>query len=241
MRVHVALTPGELAGAGLHPQSAVVIDVFRAATTMATALFHGCRSIIPVLTPEEARERARAFRPGEILLGGERGGEPIAGFDLGNSPLEYTAGRVAGKSVILTTSNGTGALIAAAEAGATAVGALVNVQAVARWATRQGRDLTLLCAGEAGGVSLEDTVCAGLIVEEIAAGGVPLDLTDAAVVSRAVARHYRDRLEHLPRDSTWGRHLARAGGEKDLSVCLALETCPVVPVLTHGIVSPASP
>lgn len=241
MRVHVVLTPGERGGEGFHSQSAVVIDVFRAATTVATALSHGCRMVIPVLTPEEARARARAFPSRDILLGGERGGEPIVGFELGNSPLDYTADRVAGKMVILTTTNGTRALLGAAAGGAaaTAVGALVNVGAIARWAADQGRDLTLLCAGDAEGISLEDTVCAGLIVERLARGGAPLDLSDAAVVATAVARDYRDRLDHLCEDSTWARHLARAGREKDLTACLSLDAWSLVPLLRNGVVSEA--
>ncbi|MBI4589234.1 MAG: 2-phosphosulfolactate phosphatase [Candidatus Rokubacteria bacterium] len=241
MRVHVALAPGELPGEGLPPQNVVVIDVFRAATTMAAALSHGCEMVIPVLTPEEARERARRFSEGQVLLGGERAGEPIPGFDLGNSPLEYTAERIAGKVVILTTTNGTRALLAAAAAGATAiaVGALVNVKAIAHWVEAQGRDLMLLCAGEGGSVSLEDTVCAGLIVDRLATGGAPLDLSDAAGVSRCVARDYRDRLGDLRTDSRWARHLTRAGREADLAACLSLDVCPLVPLLRGGAVSAA--
>lgn len=241
MRVHVVLTPPPRGGEGLHSRSVVVIDVFRAVTTMATALSRGCRMVVPVLTPDEARARARAFQPGQILLGGERGGEPIAGFDLGNSPLEYSADRVAGKVVILTTTNGTRALLDAAAAGAaaTTAGALVNVGAIARWAMDQSRDLTLLCAGEAGDISLEDTVCAGMIVERLAVGGASLDLSDAAVLSVTAARDYRGRLDRLCADSKWGRHLVRAGREKDLTACLALDACPVVPLLRDGVVSVA--
>ncbi len=235
MRVRAALAPAQLAAEGLHSQAVVVIDVFRAATTITTALAHGCRLIVPVLTPADARERAREFPSGELLLAGERGGEPIAGFDLGNSPLEYTADRVAGKTIILTTSNGTPALLRAGEARATAVGALVNVTAVARWLQDQARDVTLLCAGDGADASLEDSVCAGLIVEALVAAGTPCDLADPASISRGVAREYRQRLEDLAIDSTWGRHLARIGRHADLAACLRLDAYPLVPILQDGV------
>lgn len=239
MRVHVVLTSAEL-GADLHSRTAVVIDVFRAATTMVTALASGCRAIVPALTPDDARERARAFPPGEVLLAGERGGDPIDGFDLGNSPLEYSAPRVAGKIIVLTTTNGTKALLRAAGAAATALGGLVNVKAVAQWAQDQARDLTLACAGEAGEASLEDTVCAGLIIDALAGAG-PLELSDTAAMARGAARDYRPRLDDLRTESRWGRHLMAKGRAEDLSACLALDAWTAVPLFRNGLVTAPQP
>jgi 2-phosphosulfolactate phosphatase len=239
VRVHVVLTPAEL-GPDLHSRTAVVIDVFRAATTMVTALASGCRAIVPALTPEEARERARAFPRGEVLLAGERGGDPIDGFDLGNSPLEYTAQRVADKIVVLTTTNGTKALLRASSAAATAVAGLVNVKATAQWAQDQARDLTLACAGEAGEASLEDTVCAGLIVDALAGAGA-LELSDTAAMARGTARDYRHRLDDLRAESHWGRHLARRGRQQDLAPCLALDAWTTVPLFRNGLVTAPQP
>lgn len=241
MRVQVALTPAELDGVDLHARTVVVIDVFRAATTVATALANDCRAIVPALTPEAARLRAREFPHGEVLLAGERGGEPIEGFDLGNSPLEYTRERVAGRVVILTTTNGTRALLAVSGAAATALGALVNATAIARWARDRSVDLTLACAGEAGDASLEDAVCAGVIIEAMAAAGGGLALSDAAAIVRGVARHYRGRLADLRRESRWGRHLLEKGREEDLAACLALDAWPVVPLLRDGRLVAAKP
>lgn len=237
MRAHVALTPTDLPGHSLHGQSAVVIDVFRASTTVVIALANGCRMLVPVLTPEEARARAQDFPPDEVLLGGERGGEPIAGFHLGNSPLEYTSERVRDKIVIFTTTNGTRALAAASTCAATAVGALVNVDAVAGWAMAQARDLTVVCSGESGSLSLEDTVCAGLLLEALAESGGPLEVSDAARACRVVAAHYRHQLGRLLEDSAWARALVQRGRGQDLSACLALSVYPDVPVLERGAVS----
>ena len=125
-------------------------------------------------------------------MAGERRGAPIAGFDLGNSPLEFTRDRVGGRAVFFTTSNGTRALLAARAAAAVGVAALVNLGAAARWAAAGGRDIVVLCAGERGARSLEDSVCAGLLVERIAAaapGGMPSAAArEALAESRPYAR-----------------------------------------------------
>ena len=135
MRVDVAHTPAALPAAALTGAVALVIDVLRASTTMVTALAHGCQALLPVAEVEEARRRARDL-PGS-LLAGERGGDPPAGFDLGNSPLEFTAERVAGRTIVFTTSNGTRALLAARPAAAIAVASFVNLGAAADWALAQ--------------------------------------------------------------------------------------------------------
>lgn len=240
MRAHVALTPTDLSAHDLRGRTAVVIDVFRASTTVVTALANGCRMLIPVLTPEEARARAKSFPPGEVLLGGERRGEPIAGFDLGNSPLHYTPERVREKVVIFTTTNGTRALVAASPAAATAVCGLVNVEAVAAWAQARGHDLTVVCSGETGALSLEDTVAAGLLLDALAGQAAPLEMTDAARACRVVAAHYGHRLDDLLAHSSWARQLIARGYRDDLRACLALSIYADVPVLEDGVVTRAA-
>lgn len=237
MRVHVAFTPREVSEDCLRSRSAAVIDVIRAATTVVTAIANGARLIVPVLTPDEARARAQRFASGEVLMGGERGGEPISGFDLGNSPLEYTPGRVAGKVVVFTTTNGTQALLAASRAHAAVVCALVNVPAVARWAAAQGRDLAVICAGQSGELSLEDSVCAGMLLDRIAESGVPIEASDAARAARVLSAHYRDRLDRLLADSEWARRLAQTGRADDLAACLRVGTLRDLPLLRDGAIS----
>ena len=239
MRVHVALTPGEFSALSLAGRVALVIDVLRASTTVVAACAAGCRQVIPVADAESARERARRH-PGGALLAGERGGEPIAGFDLGNSPLEYTAARVGGRTIILTTTNGTAAMLAAAGADAAGVAALTNLHAATRWAVAQGRDITMLCSGETGRLSLEDAVCAGLLVDRLAAEG-PIDPTDGAMAALRVGQDYAQDLSRLHRDSTWARKLTRAGRDADLAVCLAMTGVDTVPVLADGAVIPGAP
>jgi 2-phosphosulfolactate phosphatase len=234
VRVHVALTPAEPLPEGLGRQAAVVVDVLRATTVVVAACAAGCRAVHPVTDPQRALEARAGLPPGTGLLAGERGGEPIPGFDLGNSPLEFLPVRVRGRTIILTTSNGTDAMLRAAGAAAAAVAALTNVEAVARWAARQARDLTVLCAGEGGGFSLEDAVGAGLLVESLATAGAPLDCSAGATAARRLADYYGGRLDRLREDSGWARHLDRAGRAADLAACLRVGGLDLVPVFGAG-------
>jgi 2-phosphosulfolactate phosphatase len=228
VRVDVAYTPAALAPAALPGASALVIDVLRASTSIVTALAHGCAGVVPVGDPDEARRRAAAT-PG-ALLAGERRGEPLAGFDLGNSPLEFTPARVGGRVVFLTTSNGTGALLAARPAAAIAVAAFVNLSAVAAWAVAAGRDVIVTCAGERGARSLEDEVCAGLLVERLLAAAPAASAGPEARAAAAQARPYAADLARLGRDSSWARHLSSRGRAPDVAACLTLDAYALVPV-----------
>src|SRR5437867_1752238 len=152
--------PGRLAG-GL----AVVIDVLRSTTTMIQALASGCTAVRPCLEVEEARTLAGQMRAGRVLLGGERGGKPLPGFDLGNSPREYTAKVCKGTTLVLTTTNGTRALLKSAEAERLLVAGFVNYSAVCEQLKQDARSVHILCAGTEGEVSLEDTLLAGAIVD----------------------------------------------------------------------------
>jgi 2-phosphosulfolactate phosphatase len=227
VRVDVAYTPAALAPASLPGASALVIDVLRASTSIVTALANGCAGVVPVGDPAEARRRAAAT-PG-ALLAGERRGEPLAGFDLGNSPLEFTKGRVQGRLVFLTTSNGTGALLAVRAAAAVAVASFVNLSAVAAWAVAAGRDVVVACAGERGARSLEDEVCAGLLVERLLATAPGAGAGPEAQAVAAQARPYAGDLGRVGRDSSWARHLSSRGRAGDVAACLTLDAFTLVP------------
>ena len=239
MRVHVALGPSEFSGADLEGRAALVVDVLRATTSVVAACAAGCRTVIPVPDEAAARRAAGRFSAGECLLAGERGGDPIVGFDLGNSPREFTAERVAGRAIVLTTTNGTHAMLTAGAAAAAAVAALTNAAAAARWAMASGRDLTVLCSGERGAFCLEDAVCAGFVVDALAREGAgDLRLTDAALAARRLAESYAGRLQRLVEDASWARSLHRAGRAADFEVCLALSTQEQVPIFKGGAIVP---
>lgn len=229
MRVHVAATPDAVAPDALPGSTVLVIDVLRAATTMIAALGNGCAGIVPVADGDEARVRARAHREGPALVAGERRGEPLAGFDLGNSPLEFTRERVAGKHVFFTTSNGTRALLAVRRGAAIGIAALVNLTAAATWALGEGREVLVVCAGERGRRSLEDEVCAGLVVAHVLAGDSRAAASAAAMTAVAEARRYGKDVARLREDSAWARHLVRSGRGGDVDACLMLDTTALVP------------
>ena len=152
--------PGHLRGG-----VAVVIDVLRATTTMVHALAAGCAAILPCAEVEEAHALAGGLREGRGLLGGARGGHTVPGFDLGNSPGDYTPELCGGNTLVLTTTNGTRALLRAAEADRVLVAAFVNFSAVCEQLRGAARPIHVVCAGNSGAVTLEDTMLAGAFVE----------------------------------------------------------------------------
>jgi 2-phosphosulfolactate phosphatase len=239
MRVDVALTPADASGALAH--TAIVVDVLRATTTVVTACDAGCRRVIPVGDLEAAMAAAAGLPRSQVLLGGERGGEPIPGFDLGNSPLEYTPARVGGRTIVLTTTNGTTTMKRATLARAAAVAALLNVHAAAEWALARRDDVTVLCAGDVGALSLEDAVCAGLLVQRMRLRAAGLELTAAALLALRLAEYYGARLAEVRQHSRWARRLAAGGHGDDIDACLQVGTTSMVPVFESGAIVPGPP
>jgi 2-phosphosulfolactate phosphatase len=216
---------------------AVVIDVLRASTTMITALAHGAARVVPVADVDEARRLAAEAGPA-ALLGGERGGVRIPGFDLGNSPLEYVASRVAGRTIVITTTNGTAALAAARGAREILIGAIINRAAVAAALRRlagEGEQVHLVCAGTDGCVSAEDVLAAGAILDAAGAdrAGDVLDAAarDALAAFRRVAAggDVPAALVAEFRRSPGGANLVALGMEADLPAAAAIDTLPLVP------------
>jgi 2-phosphosulfolactate phosphatase len=234
VRIDVVLTAGDVVPGRLAGATALIIDVLRASTTIITALANGAAGVLPVETVEEARARKVALGA-DAILAGERHGDPPEGFDLGNSPLEFTPARVRGRTIVLTTSNGTRALVAARAAAAVGVAAFVNAGAAAAWARGRNGDVVLVCAGELGTPSLEDSACAGVLVARLAAEVPGAVLTPAAEEAQALGLRYGKDLEQLATDAPHARGLARKGRAADVSLCLTLDTSLVVPVLVPGV------
>jgi len=229
VRIDVAPTADAVVAADLGGVTALIIDVLRASTTIITALSNGCDAVVPVADPQDARRRAAETPNGTALVAGERQGEPIPGFDLSNSPVEFQSPHVRGKTVFFTTSNGTRALLAARAAEAIGITALVNVTAAAAWAAGAGRDVAIVCAGSHGKHSLEDWTCGGLAVERILAAMPTAVLTDAARDALETGRRYAADVGRLKQDAPWARRLIAAGRAADVDVCLRLDTTKLVP------------
>lgn len=185
--------------------------------------------MLPVAGIEEAR-RAQAAMPG-ALLAGERGGQRLPGFDLGNSPREFVREAVADRDVILTTSNGTKTLRAVGEGRAVAIGAFLNCTAVGAWLRDRGEDALLVCSGYEGIFSLEDTVCAGAIVDRM---GDAVTLGDTARACQALWGRYASEMPGLLRNTEWGRHIVHIGLGADLDLCAQVDVTTVVPVMVEG-------
>jgi len=219
--------------AELHDRVVLVIDVLRASTSIAAALNNGARAVIPFQGVDEAMTRARSLERSDVLLAGERKMVPIRGFDLGNSPGEFTPAVVQGKTIVMTTTNGTAALAGAQGAHEVLVGSFANYSVVVAWlraAARADKSITLVCAGTDGRFALEDAICAGRFVRGIARRGIEAELGDAARIAAMIDRRMGADLPAVLRDSEHGRALIEAGHGDDVAYCATLDTNPVVPI-----------
>jgi 2-phosphosulfolactate phosphatase len=213
---------------------AIVIDVLRATTTMVHALSEGASSIIPCAEIDEARQTAAALPTGTAILGGERGGSPIEGFDLGNSPLDYRRERVLGKTLVMTTTNGTRALLHARSADRVLVAAFANLTAVVASLRTEMRSIHILCAGSEGEVSLEDLLLAGAIASTLAASRTDVRCSEESLLARTLfegsGRLESDRIR-LFREARGGRTLRQLGLDADIEFAARADTARVVPQL----------
>lgn len=211
----------------------VVIDVLRWSTSVLSALHNGAARVEAFATPEQAR--ARAAELDNAILAGERDSHRISGFALGNSPLEYSRAAVEGKIVLTTTTNGTQALLAAAGAERVLVGAFVNLDLVvaeSRTALDAGRTVTLLCAGQAGDATLEDSACAGAIVHALRLLGALEGHTlapSAAGAEQLWLGHHCD-VAAVFAASAHARSLAAAGYAADLTAAAQVNSLPLLGV-----------
>ena len=218
--------------------SVVVIDSLRASATIITALDAGAKGIIPVSEPEQAMLFRDKYSPEPVLLSGERAGEPIEGFDLGNSPLEYTPEKVAGKNIIMCSTNGTKAVLFAAAAEHLYIGTYLNLTAVIEKLLSSQEDMDIVCAGQINQLCLEDIVCAGAIINGLASRGVQLSCSDAATASRDLYQTYKTRIGDLLWECSHGRYLASLGYEKDLDYCSQIDISNRVPHYENGVILP---
>ncbi|MEP7348153.1 MAG: 2-phosphosulfolactate phosphatase [Gemmatimonadaceae bacterium] len=243
MKVDVLFGAGGIVPVEMHGRVVVVIDVLRASTTIAVALANGARNVVPFEHADEAAARAKSFDRSEVLLAGERRMQPIPGFDLGNSPREFTAQVVEGKSVLFTTSNGTAALIATQGAAEVFVGSYVNLSAllaVLRDPSRANNNVTIFAAGNDRRFSLEDAACAGRFVRELS-GGAKLELNDGAHATMLLDKRYGQNLQKMFKEAEHARALVNAGFGEDIAVCAAIDAYPVVPVYADRLITRMGP
>lgn len=244
MRLDVFFSADHLTAADTANRVVAVIDVLRASTTIAVALAHGARNIIPFESTEEVISRSKAFERGTVRLAGERRMLAVPGFDFGNSPREFSHAAVDGRTVLFATTNGTVALVAVNGARDVVVASYVNFTAVAtllRTALRGGTDVVILCAGRERQFSLEDAACAGRYARHLLEFDGSLVLNDAARAALEIERGFEDDVARLFDESAHGRALRGAGFAEDLAVCAALDAFPVIPVYSDRQITKLGP
>lgn len=240
MRLDVVFTPAELAAGELAGRTVVVIDVLRATSTIVEALANGARSVYPVAAMDDAVRLAREMGRSDVLLCGERRLERIEGFDLGNSPGEFTAERVGERVLVMSTTNGTPTFRAASTAARAVAASFLNLSAVTAWlaSDEQVGDVTVICAGRAGRFALEDAVCAGALAVRLQQGVEgSRDMNDAANAAAMLAARHEPALESLLACTTAGRMLVELGYGDDIGACAAVDRHSAVPKLRDGQLS----
>lgn len=236
MQIEVIASVNEARSEDLAGKTVLVIDVLRATSNMVTGLANGCSGIVPVETVQQAKS---LHTPGD-LLGGERNCRKLAGFDLGNSPFEYMDDGVASKRILMTTTNGTRAIQKAIRAQTVIACSLLNATACAETALAIGRDVTVLCSGTQDVYSLEDGLCAGMVVEELVrlADSKP-EVGDFGLAMQACFLYNRHRLKEALLTCSNGKRLIRLGFQSDIEYCSRTNLYDVVPVLRDGTLLPA--
>lgn len=227
MKIHVIPFAEAINSELVAGKTTVVIDILRATSVMITALQNGAREIIPCQTIQQAKEKAKALSKGSYLLCGERDARKIAGFDLGNSPLEFTPQIVENKTLIITTTNGTKALNACREAKRIYVGAFLNMAAIQEKVKDQDK-LVLVCSGTRGRFSMDDGMCAAAIINGLK-NHHQLSLDD---LGKTLLMNYMNRsgkLINLLSKCNHLNYLISNGYGEDVNFCLQTNIYPIIP------------
>lgn len=237
MKVSVYAAYGHAKASDLRGNTAVVIDVLRATTTIVQVLKNGCRQVTPVLTPEDAVNAKRNTGDADVLLGGERKAMKISGFDFGNSPLEYEPLAIKGKPLVLCTTNGTRAILAAKQASTILIGALANISAVAEKAASFGNDIAIICAGTKEKFSVDDILAAGAFLDRLQKLDVPFEKDDLGIVCKHLYDSVKNNLGAALAGSLHYEYLKSIGLQEDIDFCLKEDTADIVPEYSEGYIT----
>ncbi|QGU93999.1 2-phosphosulfolactate phosphatase family protein [Clostridium bovifaecis] len=226
MKIDIIISVDDIKKEKIKGKTVVIIDMLRATSVIVTALANGCNDVIPVIDIEEAKRLASINR--EIyILGGERNSVKIEGFDFSNSPLEYVRNIVKGKTLIITTTNGTKAIHGALGAKSILIGALINAKAVAQKAIELDNDLVIINAGTHGEFSMDDFICSGYIIDCIL-NNSDTKLSDIATTAHYVYTQNTDMINFLSKANHYN-FLVNLGLEKDIEYCCKKDIIPIVP------------
>ncbi len=234
MKINVILTPASVDELYFTGKTVVVIDVLRATSTIVAALMNGAKEFIPVGSVEFAMKASASMFGGQTLLAGERNTKKIDGFNLGNSPLEYNSETIAGKSVVLFTTNGSKAIVKTKFSGSTLICSFLNLSAVSNHLIDLNVDFEILCSGRNGFFSLEDTVCAGKLISEITSVITDAELTDSSLASISIAKSSGKNMKKLLQSTDHGKILIENGFSEDLIFCSKMNITDIIPVFSSS-------
>ena len=207
----------------------IVVDIFRAGTSICSALLSGVEKLIPVETVEEAQD----YKTRGYLVAGERGGNKLPFADFGNSPVEISNANLKVETLVLTSTNGTQAIHLSKKDGIVAIGAFTNLNFIAEWILTLKRNVIILCSGWQDTVSLEDSLFAGALTDEIIKGNRNFNLTDSTFACIDLWNSVKNNFAaYLQRGSHYQR-LQNLGVQLDLDYALCLNTTRVIPVFEN--------
>lgn len=223
--IQTCLSPALLPLYTLEEKIVVIIDIFRATSSICYGIENGAAAIIPVSEVDECR----SYSSSGYLLAAERNGSVVEGFDFGNSPFSYTKEKVCGKTIVLTTTNGTHALHQSITAKKIVIGSFLNLTALCNWLRAQQEDVVLVCAGWKNNFNLEDTIFAGAVVHHLKNKEDKLD--DASVAAEDMYLLAKDDLAAYLKKTSHSERLKKLGIEKDIAFCLQVDITTSIPIL----------
>lgn len=242
MKLSVFFTPLGITDQSVAGKPTIVIDVLRCTSTIVAAMANGARSVVPANTGDNALRIASNLESDDVLLTGERGLQRIEGFHLGNSPLEMTGEVVAGKTLVMTTTNGTVALLAVDTARPVLIGAITNFSAAVARAQeefeRKG-EIVILCSGRRSMFALEDAYVAGRFTAALVPWRVrrQVELNDAAIAALELVRRYGGEWKRAVSASAAARDLKALGFKKDLDAATEVDAHNIVPIYSNRIIT----
>ena len=226
-KLEVCLSPALLSLYNVEEYIVVIVDIFRATSSICYGIENGAEAIIPVAEVDEClayRDRKTGY-----LLAAERNGEVVTGFDFGNSPFSYTKEKVAGKTVVLTTTNGTQALHLSRSAKKVVIGSFLNLTSLCNWLKTQNENILLVCAGWKNNFNLEDTLFSGAVVDQLKSGNYKTD--DSAIAANDLYQLGKNDLNGYLAKTSHSERLKKLGIEADIAFCLNVDITTAIPVL----------
>lgn len=233
MKIDIIISADDIIESKLENKIAVVIDMFRATSVIVTALNNGCEEVIPFLTIEETLESSEELNREEYILGGERRAVKIDGFDLSNSPLEYTKEVVENKKVLITTTNGTRTLTKSNSAKRIIIAAMINAKAVADKLLEINEDVVIINAGTNGNFSMDDYICSGYIINEMLKVDNQIELTDISKTANMIYENNSDIISYV-KEATHYSVMKSLELDNDIEYCIKKSIVNNIPEYKDG-------